>query len=194
MNRFTDYYRILDIPPDATPADIKKAYRRMALRFHPDRNKQPGAARIFISVREAYEILIDPEKRAYYDRQYAQYYGQHAGRSATGENNPFYEWSMNAREKAARDARTPYSAFERKLLHELGLAAGLLPNLLALFLSLSAMAAGIQISLDFLKQKQYGEAVTGLFLILFFVYASLRLLYVAKQEYLYRKYYRKSGT
>lgn len=65
-----NYYDILGIGKDATDAEIKKAYRRAALKYHPDRN--PGnseAAEKFKEAAEAYEILSDPEKRRLYDRQ-----------------------------------------------------------------------------------------------------------------------------
>ncbi len=69
-----DYYEVLGINRDAAPDDIKKAYRQMALKFHPDRN--PGddeAPKKFKEAAEAYEVLSDPDKRQRYDR-----YG-HAG-------------------------------------------------------------------------------------------------------------------
>jgi DnaJ-class molecular chaperone len=52
-----DYYQILGISKGATEADIKKAYRTMALKFHPDKNKEPGAEAKFKEVAEAYDVL-----------------------------------------------------------------------------------------------------------------------------------------
>lgn len=63
-----DYYEVLGVPRDATKAAIKKAYRKLALKYHPDRNKEPNAAEKFKEVSEAYAILSDNEKRAQYDR------------------------------------------------------------------------------------------------------------------------------
>lgn len=69
-----DYYEILGIPRDATEQEIKKAYRQMALKYHPDRNpNNKEAEEKFKEATEAYSVLIDKEKRAMYDR-----YG-HAG-------------------------------------------------------------------------------------------------------------------
>jgi molecular chaperone DnaJ len=64
-----DYYQVLDVPRTASEADIKKAYRRLAMKYHPDRN--PGdheAEDRFKEAKEAYEILTDAQKRAAYDQ------------------------------------------------------------------------------------------------------------------------------
>lgn len=64
-----DYYKILGVPRDASPESIKKSYRQMALKYHPDRN--PGdreAEERFKEAAESYSVLIDPEKRSVYDR------------------------------------------------------------------------------------------------------------------------------
>lgn len=68
-----DYYEVLGVGRQATPEEIKRAYRRAALKYHPDRNKEPGAEERFKEAAEAYEVLSDTEKRQRYDR-----YG-HAG-------------------------------------------------------------------------------------------------------------------
>jgi len=63
-----DYYEILGVGRDATEQDIKRAYRRLAKKYHPDVCKEPDAEEKFKEISEAYEVLIDPEKRANYDR------------------------------------------------------------------------------------------------------------------------------
>jgi molecular chaperone DnaJ len=62
-----DYYSVLGVPRDASEDQIKKAYRKLALELHPDRNKDPEAANRFKEVNEAYAVLGDPEKRKQYD-------------------------------------------------------------------------------------------------------------------------------
>lgn len=65
----SDYYEALDVPKNASEADIKKAYRRMAMKLHPDRNPDDKDAEAkFKSAKEAYEVLSDPQKRAAYDQ------------------------------------------------------------------------------------------------------------------------------
>jgi molecular chaperone DnaJ len=64
-----DYYAVLGVPREAAEADIKKAYRKLAMEYHPDRNNGDKAAEErFKEITEAYEVLRDPEKRATYDR------------------------------------------------------------------------------------------------------------------------------
>lgn len=63
-----DYYKTLGISKGSNEEEIKKAYRRMALRFHPDKNKDANAEEKFKEIAEAYEVLSDPKKRAVYDQ------------------------------------------------------------------------------------------------------------------------------
>jgi len=63
-----DYYKTLGISKGANEDEIKKAYRKMALKYHPDKNKSSGAEEKFKAIAEAYEVLSDPKKREIYDK------------------------------------------------------------------------------------------------------------------------------
>ena len=79
MANGTDYYKVLGVDRKASQDDIKKAYRKLARKYHPDTNKEPGAEDRFKQISEAYDTLGDPDKRKKYDR----------GGSIFGGANPF---------------------------------------------------------------------------------------------------------
>ena len=69
MTAKRDYYEVLDLPRSATAADIKKAYRKLARKHHPDLNRNdPSAEGRFKEVQEAYDVLADDKKRETYDQ------------------------------------------------------------------------------------------------------------------------------
>ena len=63
-----DYYELLEVSRDADAKTIKKAYRKMAMQYHPDRNSAPEAEAKFKELSEAYEVLSDESKRSIYDQ------------------------------------------------------------------------------------------------------------------------------
>jgi len=72
----TDYYKLLGVAKDASEADIKKAFRKLAMQYHPDRNQTPEAEEKFKEINEAYAVLSDPEKRKQYDQFGSEGFGQ----------------------------------------------------------------------------------------------------------------------
>lgn len=63
-----DYYKILNVAKGASDDDLKKAYRKLALKYHPDKNKAKGAEEKFKEIAESYEVLSDKKKREIYDK------------------------------------------------------------------------------------------------------------------------------
>jgi len=75
-----DYYEVLGVSRGASEAEIKRAYRQLAMKWHPDRNPgDPTAEAKFKEINQAYEVLKDPQKRAAYDR-----YGHRAFENGPG--------------------------------------------------------------------------------------------------------------
>src|SRR5690606_4499905 len=93
---YKDYYKILDVPRDASADEIKKKYRRLARKYHPDVSDEPNAEEKFKEVQEAYEVLKDPEKRKAYD-----HLGSH-WREGEGFTPP-PDWEFHQRRPAAPD-------------------------------------------------------------------------------------------
>lgn len=98
--QYKDYYTIMGVPRTASAEEIKRAYRRLARKYHPDVSKEPGTEERFKELGEAYEVLKDDEKRAAYD-QLGQHWqaeqdftpppGWHSSRGSTGAGGRGFE-------------------------------------------------------------------------------------------------------
>ncbi len=100
MSEKRDYYEVLGLSKGASEEEIKKAYRKMAKKYHPDINKEPGAEEKFKEINEAYEVLSDPQKKATYDQ-----FG-HAGMDGAG----FGGFSQGGETSPVLEASRIYSA------------------------------------------------------------------------------------
>lgn len=89
MAETKDYYSVLGLSKTASAEEIKKAYRKLALEFHPDRNKSKDAESKFKEVTKAYEVLSDPQKKQTYDQFGHAAFEQGAGQGPFGGGNPF---------------------------------------------------------------------------------------------------------
>ncbi|HEX2283096.1 MAG TPA: DnaJ C-terminal domain-containing protein [Thermomicrobiales bacterium] len=92
---FKDYYQVLGVSRDADDKQIKKAYRSMARKFHPDVNKEASSEERFKAINEAYQVLSDPEKRAKYDRFGADWDRFQTAPGSAGSAD-FSEWFSQA--------------------------------------------------------------------------------------------------
>ncbi|CAH8848010.1 unnamed protein product [Trichobilharzia szidati] len=87
-----NYYEILGLTKSASTSDIKKAFRKLAVKYHPDKNKDKGAQEEFVKIAEAYDVLSDEEKRRQYDNVGHGFYTQQSrgGGSPDFDFNSFF--------------------------------------------------------------------------------------------------------
>ena len=104
---FKDYYKTLGVEKDATQEEIKKAYRKLALKFHPDRNPDnKEAEEKFKEITEANEVLSDPEKRKKYDQLGANWkYHQQPGAGGPGMEDFFSQFGGQGEEELLTSTR-----------------------------------------------------------------------------------------
>ncbi|MGC1479988.1 MAG: molecular chaperone DnaJ [Chthoniobacterales bacterium] len=92
MTTKRDYYEILSVTRSANGDEVKRSYRKLAVKFHPDKNPgDSGAEEQFKELGEAYDVLMDPDKRAAYDRYGHQAFAQGTGASARGGGGGFHD-------------------------------------------------------------------------------------------------------
>lgn len=127
---FPNYYQRLGLSKSATKEDIKKAFRLLALQYHPDRNKSPDAAQRFIEVNEAYLILYDNEARQKYDKEYDYHfreefvpheevsyqYDYNQNNSSVFNDPDLNNWSKNAREQGNEYAKMAFEEFSKMVI------------------------------------------------------------------------------
>ncbi|KAL1756559.1 hypothetical protein FB107DRAFT_260870 [Schizophyllum commune] len=94
--KVTEYYEILAIKKDCEEAEIKKAYRKLALALHPDKNGAPGADEAFKMVSKAFQVLSDPDKRSIYDRSGADPESRSSGMPSRSASTGFRTQGFNS--------------------------------------------------------------------------------------------------
>jgi len=155
---FKDYYKRLGIGRNATKQEIKKAYRKLALQYHPDKNKSPDAHETFITINEAYLILYDEEAKAKYDKEYdyfisneSRYYEKKnytndttsSKKSSDFDDFDLNKWAKNARKQGDEFAKMKFSEFSKIVfgyIKETGIELG---NTLARFYGVVFIIGGI---------------------------------------------------
>lgn len=106
-----DYYRSLGLSKGASDDEIKKAYRKLALRYHPDKNRSPGAEEKFKEIAEAYEVLSDTKKREVYDKFGEE--GLKGGQAPDGGSRANYSYHGDPRATFAQffGSASPFNTF-----------------------------------------------------------------------------------
>jgi curved DNA-binding protein len=106
---YKDYYKVLGVGRGASQDEIKKAYRKLALQYHPDRNPNDKKAEDkFKELNEAYQVLSDPEKRGHYDRLGSAYTQYERGGGRPGDFN-WGQWTSSGGTRVSGDPRDVFS-------------------------------------------------------------------------------------
>ncbi len=95
-----DYYSVLEIAPAADTIEVNAAFRRLAWRYHPDRNPAPGATVQFQDINEAHQVLSDPARRAEYDAQWHPRAANQSHRSSTPLRRGHRRWHRHRHMRA----------------------------------------------------------------------------------------------
>jgi DnaJ-domain-containing protein 1 len=108
------YYDTLEISQNASINEIKKAYKKLALKYHPDVNKATDANEKFIEINEAYEFLSDTNKRKIYDDLISS-----NNQNQENVNQEFEKWKKQAKEKAEKYSKTEYNNFKENIIDKI---------------------------------------------------------------------------
>ena len=120
MVKETKFYDILGVSPTADDATLKKAYRKLALKYHPDKN--PNAGEKFKEISMAYEVLSDPEKRRIYDQHGEQGIKEGGGGGGGGFHSPMDIFDMFFGGGGGGHGRRAGPRRTKNLMHQLGVS------------------------------------------------------------------------
>lgn len=187
-NKLKDYYNILEVDFGLDILAIKKAYRRLALRYHPDKNNSYDANQIFIEITEAYVVLSNPITKEEYDRLYQAFFRTKStaifspsDHKKTSESRQ-REWAEFGKEKAKEFSSIPFEVFARQLLKELNVGASYIPNAIAILFVVGG-ALGMLTILPKSFEDSSGGGLFLTFIIVCLFYLGYRLFLVAEADY-----------
>lgn len=119
---YKDYYKIIGVEKNADAAEIKRAYRKLALKYHPDQNPDaPKAEENFKNINEAYQVLSDEEKRAHYDRLGSAYHDWERGGGRGGRGG--FDWEQWGYGQQPGGVRVEYNDLN-DLFGQMGMGGG----------------------------------------------------------------------
>jgi len=178
---FPNYYQRLGLSRQATKGEIKKAYRKLALEFHPDRNKSPDAHEKFIAINEAYLILYDDEARQKYDIEYDFHFGkkpdfkEEQTEKEQFNQKPYEEsfedadlndWSTKARKQGAEYAKMAFDDFSKLVIGFVKETGFQLGNTLLVFFGIVLTLGGCgNLVIGLSTSGEIGNPIVGLILL-----------------------------
>lgn len=113
-----NHYKILGVNTNASAAEIKSSFRKLALEWHPDKNSSKSATEKFIEINTAYEILVDSYKRLEYDKLCSDYLNSTQLENAEFNNsifNEYQKWTNDIQQKSSERAKMAYSDFLKEV-------------------------------------------------------------------------------
>lgn len=176
---FPNYYQRLGLSRQATKEEIKKAYRKLALEFHPDRNKSPDAHEKFIAINEAYLILYDDEARQKYNIEYDFHFGKKTDfkqeqkeefkqkhYEESFEDADLNDWSTKARNQGAEYAKMAFDDFSKLVIGFVKETGFQLGNTLLVFFGIVLTMGGCgNLVIGLSTSGEIGNPIVGLILL-----------------------------
>ncbi len=130
-----NYYKILEIEFGTDTLTVKKAYRRLALKYHPDKNRASDAAKMFIEITEAYEVLSDNTKRTEYDFLFKKNF---ISNETIIKEEKYQEqqktWTAYGQKKGEEYSKMSYDDFNTRILNEIKIGVSYIPNFFTILL------------------------------------------------------------
>lgn len=190
-----NYYKILGLSSQCSLVVIKKAYRQLALRYHPDKNKSPDAATKFIEITEAYEVLRDRTKRAAYDYLYEKYFvkGDVAVYQETTYKQQQTNWTDYGSKKAKEYSSMRYEDFVQRVFDEVKIGISYIPNLVFIGLISIGVIGFISILPDAMSDGSDGMGgflllcIIGYGILVYFLFKRMQADYKEERKRKFKK-------
>jgi curved DNA-binding protein CbpA len=180
-----DYYKSLELEFGADIPTVKKSYRRLALRYHPDKNKAADASQKFIEITEAYEVLNNEAKKLEYDNFYSKFFRSQNNSTETNEktsSEKTKEWTTYGKKKAEEYASMKYDDFADRIIDELKLGISYTPNIIFILICGIGVVSSFYIMAEvsgifgLIMLAMYGAAC-------YFLYERARKDYIAERRH-----------
>jgi DnaJ-class molecular chaperone len=180
---FPDYYQRLGLSRQASRDEIKRAYRKLALKVHPDKNKSTDAHELFIAINEAYLILYDEIGRQKYDIEYDLHFGNDAAFATEHNQNnqkediqdinqerfndaDLNDWAQKARQQGAEYARMAFDDFSKLVVGFVKETGFQLGNTIMVFFGIMFTMGGCgHILIGLSLSREIGNPILGIILL-----------------------------